>query len=501
MSSEILLPPDGDRAPSASSPTPSPDGDRPALVSVSPSRAKSARVRTVSPSASALLLAIGAGLVVAAVYALFGWRQWHSLYVPSWDLGIFSELAKAYSGFGAPIVPIKGEGFNLLGDHFHPLLVLTGGVWALWPSGVSLLILQAALFGLSAIPLTRLAIEKWGAASGLVLGLVYGFGWGLQSAIVSQFHEIAFAVPILAFSLAAYLRGRLLATALWAGALVFVKEDLGLTVAALGLVMTLRPRHRGDPSARRIGLLLAVWGVAWLVLATAVILPALNPHEQYDYTGRIGNPLEFFLPLTKWVTVAMLIGSAGIIGLRSPLMALMLPTLAWRFVGNVEFYWGWQWHYSAILMPITLAALIEGVDGWTESREGTPGPARWGAILVSGATTLALTTQIPMLALAQPSFHEMSPRWDAAHRAIASIPEGSSVVTDLTLMAYLVPSAEVYWLGNTNPAPEYVVIDYQGYWYSGTDRPSAEAWAEEQWGADYAPHFEEDGFAVVVRVP
>lgn len=484
------------------------------------------------------LIALGVGLAVAVIYALFSWLQWRNLFVPSWDLGIFSQLAKAYAGLDAPIAPIKGEGFNLLGDHFHPLLVLTGPLWALWPSGLSLLLLQAALFGISAVPLTRLAAERWGAAFGAALGLVYGLAWGLQSAVVVQFHEIAFAVPLLAFSLTAYLRGKWVAAACWAGALVFVKEDLGLTVAALGLVLALRPAHRGDPVARTTGIALAAWGVLWLVLATAVILPALNPLEQYDYTDRIGSPLDVLLPPIKWFTVALLACTAGIVGLRSPLILLMLPTLAWRFVGNVEHYWGWQWHYSAILMPIAVAALLDalgaGASGrlaapsGTSSREddaaeaspslgapasGThtpPSGLRWGGLAVSAAATAAtlaisansmpLSHQMPVLALVDRAFYAPSERWDAAHEVIASIPEGSTVSADISLMAYLVPTAEVYWYGTPgNPAPDYFLMDYQGYHYLSTDQPGAEVLAEREWGVDYVPHAEAGGYVVVAR--
>src|SRR5690625_6881131 len=70
-----------------------------------------------------------------------------------------------------------------------------------------------------------------------------------------QFHEIAFAVPLLALSLTALLRGRVAATVAWAAPLVLVKEDLGLTVAVLGVIIALRQR-----SHRLEGAGLVCWG-------------------------------------------------------------------------------------------------------------------------------------------------------------------------------------------------------------------------------------------------
>src|SRR5690348_15801338 len=89
----------------------------------------------------------------------------------------------------------------------------------------------------SVIPVCRAAQELLGTWASRGIGLAYGFSWGLQQMVNFDFHEIAFAVPLLAFSLSALVRRRLCAAVLWALPLVFVKEDQGFTVAAIGLVM------------------------------------------------------------------------------------------------------------------------------------------------------------------------------------------------------------------------------------------------------------------------
>src|ERR1035438_1552445 len=42
----------------------------------------------------------------------------------SWDLGIFTEDVKQFAHLRAPVVDIRGAGFNLLGDHFQPIVAL-----------------------------------------------------------------------------------------------------------------------------------------------------------------------------------------------------------------------------------------------------------------------------------------------------------------------------------------------------------------------------------------
>ena len=89
---------------------------------------KGTRLRT-SRALAAYLPAALSVVLGACLYITFSVGQWRSLTVPSWDLAIFTEAAKSYSHFSAPIVPVKGPGYNLLGDHFHPILVLLGLVY------------------------------------------------------------------------------------------------------------------------------------------------------------------------------------------------------------------------------------------------------------------------------------------------------------------------------------------------------------------------------------
>jgi uncharacterized membrane protein len=177
------------------------------------------------------------GVLTTGVSTVFSALQWQSFAAPSWDLGIFTQLAARYAALQAPVVTIKGEGYNLLGDHFHPLLVLLGPVYTVFPHAFTLVVVQNVLFGMAAVVIAVAAMRLLGPWIGSLFGLAFGLSWGLQGAVSVQFHEIAFAVPLLALSLAAFVHKRVLACALWAVPIVFVKEDLGLTVFALGLVL------------------------------------------------------------------------------------------------------------------------------------------------------------------------------------------------------------------------------------------------------------------------
>ena len=87
-----------------------------------------------------------------------------------------------------------------------------------------------------------------------------------------------------------------------------------------------------------------------------------------------------------------------------------------------------------------------------------------------------------------------------AREVIASIPEGATVVTDLSMLAYLVPRAEVSWMGTSGPDKEYIVMNRNGggNQWSTTD---AAAWGEQhsKQGATYTVIYSKNGYQIAKR--
>ncbi|OLO56922.1 hypothetical protein BKH30_00810 [Actinomyces oris] len=540
-----------------------------------------------------IVVVIGAWVMI--YYSIVQWETMKP--VPSWDLAIFSELAKAYAHFQAPIVPVKADGYNLLGDHFHPILILLGPIWRLFPTPLSLLITQDLLLAFSAWPLTRLAsrlTNQWVAGA---LGLVYVLSWGMQGAVAAQFHEIAFAMPMLVYASVAFVERRWVAVTAWSVPLVLVKEDMGLTVLMIGVAVFLtsavpawyrtctvvRPADRGtdgldaaagDDAARnrrrglRLGASMVVGGIVAFLLSVMVFLPAFNVNGVWDYgLGSQDKPASPDALTQKVKVVVMLILTSGVVGVTSPWLLVVLPTLAWRFLGSVEFYWVWDnWHYNATLMPIALGALLDvvarrralgsyvadrpvrqvGVDGravvgrpvQAAHDAGTPdesdvdGPRRhptafptWLTVpmrhrfVVATSILTAVATGVltgPYLPLWQATDQNFDPlvaeakqsdeakrtethRVAVAHEVIATIPEGATVVTDLSLLAYLVPRAEVSWVGTSGPDKEYIVITPNSANQWGTT--NAATWGEQhsKQGATYSLIFNKDNYQIAKR--
>lgn len=400
------------------------------------------RVKSIRPLE--LLPGLLLAAAVMALYTYYSLQQMKHWVTPSWDLAIFTQMAQAYSHFSVPIVPIKGPDFNLWGDHFHPILVLLGPIYALFPSPTTLLVVQNALVAFASFAIVRFTQRAFALAqktedaqktegaqkneprqnaqsaklqsviptlTGLLLGAGFALSFGVQQAIAAQFHEVAFAVPLLAMSLG-YLvlasrvsgteRARYLAYACWWSLpIAFVKEDMGITVAAIGLIIFIRtgwlstavdilmPRlSAGTPAPMRTRMqqlysswartpavaestMVMMWGVFWSVVAVYVILPYFNSGGNFDYADKVnfsaalgdpfGSALQMLSNNTKLATLGLLLITGAVLWVISPLAAIALPTLAWRLLSTMESYWASTWHYSLVLMPVVFLALLDAV--------------------------------------------------------------------------------------------------------------------------------------------
>ena len=194
-----------------------------------------------------------------------------------------------------------------------------------------------------------------------VVAVSYGLAPGFGALIGFDFHEVALAVPLLSLSMAAMLRADHRAAVLWALPLILVKEDLGLTVAALGAVVFLRGSRR--------------WGVFAMVFG-AVVVP--GDHRVWccrHINGDTGGFADKYAPSgpsdalriladgasSKVRTVLFLLIPTGLLALRSPMLLLVaVPTFGWRFLSDRQTYWDPWYQYDAVLVPIAVAAMIEG---------------------------------------------------------------------------------------------------------------------------------------------
>jgi uncharacterized membrane protein len=479
----------------------------------------------------------------------------------SYDFGIYTEYVKQLSQLHAPVVDVLGPGFNLLGNHFQVALAVLAPLFRVFPSAATLLFAQALLAAISVFPVVAAGNALTGRGSGRLIGFAYGFSWGLQQMIDFDFHEIALAIPLLAFSVSALARRRPAAAIAWAVPLVFVKEDQGLTVAAIGVLLGATMAFRPViPSLgwgnRRIApwgaLFLVAWGLFWSAFAVIVIIPHFNPLHQYYFWGdggAIGGGKPFSLGAlvtqagggwpTKGETLALLLLPTAFAALGSPLALIALPGLLLRFMSTNSMFWGTAFHYNATVMPVLFIAAADAIarcrrasardwplaagnsgalplwpGAWPLGLDAVRGPAsrardgfraaraglaRHGGAMMA-AVAVALAFQFPLSDLWAATTYRLDAHVAAADAAMAVVPDGATVQTTLDLLAPLAARTDTFWIGNAgNPATRYIVFDGpdSGYSPAVTDVPAFIARTYPHDG--YVQVFDSDGVYVFRR--
>ncbi|MEV6331745.1 DUF2079 domain-containing protein [Streptomyces sp. NPDC051909] len=363
-------------------------------------------------------------------------RRHQLMRTTGYDLGIFEQAVRAYAEFRAPVVPLRGEGFNLLGDHFHPLLAALAPLYRLFPSPLTLLVVQSALLALAVVPLFRWATRAVGPRGAHAVAAGYGLSWGVASAAAFDFHEVALAVPLLSFSLEALGRQRWRTAVAWAAPLLLIKEDLGFTLAAVGAYIAVK-------GPRRLGIATVAAGLLASLTEIKVLLPAFHPGGDYAHGGNLADghgsllstlahaPLDALRPDIKAMTLILVFAPSALLALRSPLALIAVPTLAWRMASENAFHWGTAFHYSAVLMPVVFAGLLDVLGRETSRRT-----VRASLVTVLAVTAVMLPS-FPLAQLAQRATWRTASHVEAARSLLARIPDGATVAASNRLAPQL----------------------------------------------------------------
>lgn len=366
----------------------------------------------------------------------------------AYDLGIFAQSAKSWSRPGWPRSDIRG--LDLLGDHFSPVLAINGLWWRIWPDPRVLLIAQAVLIALAMTIVWWVARDLVGERISLALLVIGLLARGTIAANVFDFHEVAYAAPLVALLAAALLRGRFRIAVGAAVVLVLVKEDLGLTVIAAAAVWWLLHRDGWRRPA-----LLATVGTVGLVAAMVVLRGVGGGSGYAGFFGGAGSAPLGQVVDTGWswwrlAPIGLFAATALFVGLRSVIAVLAVPTLAWRAVSSNPSYWHLDAHYDLILVPI---ALLAAADAWSKGIRWRPAMAVGAAITVGlGVGQLVQRAAPPWQAVVP------SQRYDDIMTLARRIPAAAPVAASNTVGAYLVASHDHVYSLRTAPPVRYVMF-------------------------------------------
>jgi uncharacterized membrane protein len=471
---------------------------------------------------------------VAALYSVYGLAQFAGFHEEVYDLVIFDQAVRSYAHFRPGISIAKGvyDGFgphfSVLGDHWSPVLALLAPFYWIHDSPVTLLVAQGVLFALAIPPLwafTRRAAPGGGRTATAVAYFVcvaYGLSWPLAVASGVGFHEVAFVPVLTAVFFERMYAGRVRTALLAAGALLFVKEDMGLLLAGFGLWL-LASRAR-VPRQRLIAGCLIAGGLAATWVATYVLRRAFggNPTYYWEYSqlGRnvpqaalhvITHPLGtlrmFVTPRVKLDTLTLLFGAMLFLPLLSPITLAALPLLAERMLAQHWSWWAVGWQYNAFVVMVLVCAAVDGaarLNTWATAARargrvhagGSRPFAAAGALLC--LTAVLLVPKFPLGAMLRPGFFTRSAQARAAAAADAAVPSGVTVAAGDGVGPEL-SGRDTVLLWDSRPSQPQWVVAQTSQGFTPFTRSQELRQVEVLERSGYQVRFERDGYLVLYR--
>ncbi|MCL2482594.1 MAG: DUF2079 domain-containing protein [Propionibacteriaceae bacterium] len=453
---------------------------------------------------------IGISAVCSALYIVISLVLYNT-YRSGMDLALYGEAVRKYSQGHLPWSAIKAQSpFDLLGDHFTILVAVLAPFYHLWSDVRLLLVAQALLFGVAVWLVGHLATTRLPARQALAIQVGFGLSWGMLNATFFGFHEIALAVPLVAWALASIWRKpHWVQFAIACVLLILTKEDSTFLTAGLGLVLIAQRRIKA-------GLITGIASLGAFLALVGWLMPHLSATGAYIYLSQNSPGLPSMTHALSspdfWVFLATLIVTVGL-GWRSPLAWAILPTIAARVVADYAPTFRFGYHYNATIMVVCFVAIIDAwsklrqragvgpsdttdslaegamdttAEGATDSTVVEPGdgpPVRTAAITRTGLVRLErlqylLLVVVVLVGLISSGLSvtlrapaPSSGRDGAISQAIAMIPQGSTVVADEFVIAHLVDHyvtrlAVPGWtdsLGVPLTGVQYVIFDTSSY--------------------------------------
>ena len=407
----------------------------------------------------------GSGLLVAGVLAL-AYAVFMSLLTVShhnafqthaFDLGIHDQAIANILRLGWMRTTLYSEhAINYIGDHFSPILYLVAPFYALRPDASTLLILQSVVLAAGAIPVYLLARHRLRSTMVAVsLAAVYLLFPALHGVNTFDFHQIALATTPLLFALYFLDTGRDRLFLVFLFLALISKEEVALTVAAIGAYVFLVQRRY------RFGGLIALSGLVYFVIVVKGIMPALGGavqlHKFAGLTGESGagfeeivgslvrNPLRTFLyvagdPSRLLYFVQVLVPLLFLPFVAGAAWIMALPAAAVPLLSSQAPLHDIAYHYSAHLIPFLFYLAITGLARLPRRPRRLPALAialivagllssyEYGAIFAKGGAGFAM-----------PDAHDA-----VLNRFIAAIPAGAAVSTLSDLAPHLTNRDSVY---------------------------------------------------------
>ncbi len=270
-------------------------------------------------------------IVLWIVFALLALARSREL---SQDVGLASIMQSVW---------LIGEGFtpdaSLLGQNYLSmqggyLIYPIAGLTKLFPTAITLIVIQAGALALSVVPLWRISRNvahlRTGATTSIVI--VFSLYSAVHAVNIAGFYLEALALPLLLSAIYSGFVGKTWKYWICIVVALLARADLGLAIAGLGLLWLLEGK-------KRVAFQTASLGLGWSTIFILGIQPLYNaghyPHVAAFADYGTGNPFSVIwgILLNPLVFLSELFSEANfLVGVSLLAPVLFLPVVAPRYV-------------------------------------------------------------------------------------------------------------------------------------------------------------------------
>jgi uncharacterized membrane protein len=432
---------------------------------------------TGEPRLPRVLLAVAATGFAAGFAGLAQLRH-NAFWSGRFDLGNLTQAVwSSAHGHFLQMTDLDGRQISRLGAHFDPLVAVFAPVWRIWPSPTLLLVAQAAAVAAGAIPVFLLArrhlFSEW---AGLAFALAYLLYPPTEWLVVDDFHPVAFATPLLLTGFWLLDQDRVGPFLLVGGLACLTKEQVGLTVAAMGVWYAVARR-------RRSGWAIAAAGLAISAIAIAVVVPHFAPGGGSPFESRYsaigGSPAGLAHTAATDPIAVIGAGTEGrdlqyvfhlLVPLAFlPLLALgatatALPELLLNVLSDTRTQTSIHFHYTAGAIPGLVAGAVFGAAR-TRRNEGDASPTTLVRVVLAASLVATVAygpvpfwRHVPFGQRVASSEYRVGGRAHAAAAAVRLVPPDAAVSATNTLGAHLSARRRVFSFPRLQEA-RWVVVD------------------------------------------
>lgn len=381
----------------------------------------------------------------------------------AFDLGIYTQAIYLYGQGQLAYSTLKH--MIILADHFGAILILLAPIYKLFPSAITLLIIQALFVSFASIPIYLIAYNK---SKNALLSLLITLGFltsvGITSAVNFDFHLTTISVLPLSILLYSWYfkKWHLYFISLLFS--VLFKEDIPLFLLGFGIFELLQRQIK-------VGSLTIIFSLISFYFIKLKLMAFLWPGGGTAYIGDLilplDSPLDLLLLLLvkpkifldqifnsqmKITTIDALLRQFAYLPVLSSLTWLaVFPHLYLRFTSSYWQAWTTVYHHNAPLIPFLTVSMILAMKKFKISKYPIV------VLLVFSIFTSGLSPNSFIWSTFSLDLRSYA-RYSYIYNALANIPSQAAISTQSPIVPHLANREKIYLFPEIYDA-EYIILD------------------------------------------